>query len=84
MSTTVSADNLSENQEGFTIYNGILFTGVAVENYDNGNRLSQTPYRNGLIHGVQRFWHLNEHIAIEDTLSLGQTHGYRREWHLNG
>jgi antitoxin component YwqK of YwqJK toxin-antitoxin module len=67
-----------------TVYNNILFTGTAIENYEEGKPLSETEIINGKWSGWSREWYSNGQLKIEEHYIHSVLDGMKREWFENG
>jgi antitoxin component YwqK of YwqJK toxin-antitoxin module len=61
-----------------------VFTGILLNNYDNGALKSRSVVSNGLLHGLSIGWHTNGQQQIEEHYVAGISHGLRTKWHPNG
>jgi hypothetical protein len=52
--------------------------------HENGNLERETPYVNGLKHGVERKFYENENLMEETSYRKGELHGLRKLFHENG
>ena len=46
--------------------------------YKNGNIHSETPYKNGLIHGLKKLYYKNGNIHCETPYKNGKIHGLEK------
>ena len=75
---------LRHDDDGRMLYQGNLFTGVAVERRPNGQLATQTDYVDGIEDGWVRGWHENGLPRKETFYQKGRAVGVRREWYSNG
>jgi hypothetical protein len=61
-----------------------LFTGILVEWFSNGEKMSEANYVNGREEGLFTTWHNNGQKAYEHTRINGQLEGVMKGWHSNG
>jgi antitoxin component YwqK of YwqJK toxin-antitoxin module len=80
----VKWDQLQTYEHEIETFNGILFTGIAVEYYPNGTPLSEVEHINGLRSGWTREWYQNGQIKLEQYFIRTVLDGIFREWHENG
>jgi antitoxin component YwqK of YwqJK toxin-antitoxin module len=76
-------DDLS-HFEYLVVYNGVLFTGIAVEYYDDDLPATETEVINGRRSGWSREWYLNGQLKIEEYYINSILDGIYREWFENG
>ena len=65
-------------------YDGIPFTGVAVEYAPNRAVLAEVPYVNGQRSGCATEWTESGQILREQHFAFNSLHGKSREWFENG
>ena len=70
------------NQRAF--FHDVLFTGTAVILYQNGEIAAESHFVDGRPHGVQRTYHLDGALWIEEEQKDGVPNGFYREWYQNG
>jgi antitoxin component YwqK of YwqJK toxin-antitoxin module len=63
---------------------GRLFTGTAVEFWEDGSVASELPFRFGIQHGVMRSWYPGGQLQEETPYVSGRVRGVSRRWHPNG
>lgn len=54
------------------------------EYYENGSVMYETPYRNGKIHGVDKWFYKNGNIKLEIPYENGIIHGIVKKYNKNG
>tara|TARA_R110002049_G_scaffold25557_7_gene89668 strand:+ start:1577 stop:2146 length:570 start_codon:yes stop_codon:yes gene_type:complete len=82
---TVSLDELRiDPSSGDRIYNGLPFTGLAVQRRGDGQLASEEPFKNGRRHGLLRRWFDNGELAFESAYERGRRDGMTRSWWRNG
>ena len=79
----VNDDDLDFDDDVRT-YRDTPFSGVGVTRFPGGVIESETPYLNGLPHGVCREWHVNGQKKKEWASLRGSVHGTCTEWYENG
>lgn len=82
MSKRVELDELE--YEGYYTYEGIPFTGVAYELYDDGQIMSETAMTGGVEDGLQVEYYENGQIKSKLTKHNDWIHGYVTEWYEDG
>ena len=65
-------------------YNGQPVTGVIRRTYPDGSRMSESPYKDGELHGLDTFWRPDGQKRVEYTLKDGKRHGLSTWWYENG
>ncbi len=61
------------------------FTGVAKKKYENGQKLSETNYKDGRVDGLLTAWYENGNKELEQTYKDGKLNGpYISSWYANG
>jgi antitoxin component YwqK of YwqJK toxin-antitoxin module len=60
------------------------FTGVMVEFYPDGARLSRSVVVEGHLHGLSEGWHPDGQLQVREHFVHGLSHGERVKWHANG
>lgn len=83
-SLKVEWDDLESFEHELEVYKGVLFTGSAVEYYDNGDLLSETEIINGRWSGWSREWYPNGQLKVEEHYIHEVLDGMHREWFQNG
>lgn len=68
----------------YTVNSSTLFTGILVEWFDNGEKMSEANYVDGREEGLFTMWHDNRQKAYEHTRVKGLLEGCVRGWHSNG
>lgn len=72
-------------QNGFMLYKGTLFTGVAKLFLDNSKNLKYiVTYQNGIKNGVSKRWYDNGNINYETQYVNGRKQGLTKVWYKNG
>ena len=61
-----------------------LFTGVAVEFYQEGGRWTRAAYVNGRLNGASEIWYPNGQMQVLEHFKDGVSDGVRQKWHENG
>ncbi|BBO32891.1 hypothetical protein PLANPX_2503 [Lacipirellula parvula] len=77
-------DQLEYSNDHIYLFNGLRFTGTAVEFYANGTLLSELHFEAGLQHGITREYHPAGTNKLEVPYVHGLRHGIEREWHDDG
>lgn len=77
----ISANNQSTD---IVRYKGELFTGTAIEKYDNGTIHIETNYTNGKENGLKKLWYKNGQMKFELNYKDGRQDGKQRWWNENG
>jgi antitoxin component YwqK of YwqJK toxin-antitoxin module len=80
----VNFDNLDYTDEGLHVWQGKPFTGIAYENFPNGQRQSEVTFIDGIKNGTTREWYPSGHLETEQHIVHGSKHGECREWFENG
>jgi antitoxin component YwqK of YwqJK toxin-antitoxin module len=60
------------------------FTGVMVDYYPGGSRLSRCEVLNGLLNGRSESWYTNGQLQVREYFKDGVSNGPREKWHENG
>jgi len=60
------------------------FTGVMLEFYPGGARMSRSVISNGLLNGLSEGWFTNGQIQIQETYHDNLSDGLRTKWYPNG
>ena len=60
------------------------FTGKMFERSSTGQRLSEVPLQEGIVHGLARGWYDSGALETEEHFDQGHSEGIRRRWHENG
>ncbi len=60
------------------------FTGVMVEFYPDGARLSRSEVVAGRLHGLSEGWYPDGQLQVREHFVRGVSHGERVKWHANG
>ena len=60
------------------------FTGVLLEYYPGGLRMSRSVISNGLLNGVSQGWYTNGQMQIQETYHANVADGLRTKWYPNG
>ncbi len=60
------------------------FTGKLLKKYENGQKWSETNYKDGKKHGLQTYWHENGQKEFEGNYIDGKEHGLQTLWRENG
>jgi len=60
------------------------FTGVMVEFYPDGARLSRSEVVEGRLHGLSEGWYPDGQLQVREHFVRGVSHGERVKWHANG
>lgn len=80
----INFDELDVTDGLLYTWNGHPFTGVACE-YDNeGKLISETPFVDGIQHGIEREWYPSGQLKTEKHLIAGGLHGVSKEWFETG
>ena len=80
----VSYDDLGYSDYSFYTYEDQPFTGVAYENYPNGNLLAEDSYLEGVREGISKKWYTNGALEYEVYYQYGALHGLCKEWYESG
>jgi antitoxin component YwqK of YwqJK toxin-antitoxin module len=81
----VDMNELEPDETGsWMLHDGILFSGVGYENWPDGKLKSETPYRDGYRHGVDREWYPSGQLKSEQHFENGGAHGTSRQWYESG
>lgn len=75
---------LIPDERGRMLYEDELFTGLAVDALESGQRLSEIYYEDGVEHGLSREWYENGVLKSESPYELGQPIELCKEWYENG
>ncbi|WP_412468367.1 toxin-antitoxin system YwqK family antitoxin [Pedobacter sp. KLB.chiD] len=65
-------------------YNGVPFTGIIEEFYDNGNLVGEIECKNGYTDGLQTEYYENGQINEEYYLKYNRRYGTYKHWDENG
>jgi len=60
------------------------FTGVLVETYANGAKMSRSVISNGLLNGLSEGWFTNGQMQVRETYRDNLSDGLRTKWYPNG
>ena len=60
------------------------FTGVVVAKHENGQKASETTFKDGKPEGLATMWHKNGQKRSETTFKDGKPEGPYTSWHKNG
>lgn len=60
------------------------FSGIAYENYPDGQKKEETSYHDGRQEGRHRSWYPDGQLEEEIFMADGQWHGRMREWYRTG
>ena len=60
------------------------FTGNMFERSYTGQRLSEVPLQEGIVHGLARGWYDSGALETEERFDQGLSQGVRQRWHANG
>ena len=71
-------------EQGWAMYKGILFTGVAFECWPDGRLSWEMPYRDGYAHGTEREWYPSGQLKLQREVVAGVVHGTAHEWAEDG
>jgi len=52
--------------------------------FNNGQPHSEIPYKNGKMHGLEKWWHENGKISSETLYVNGNFYGLSKWWNPNG
>jgi antitoxin component YwqK of YwqJK toxin-antitoxin module len=66
------------------LYQGVLFTGIAVDRWPGGELRTETTFEEGYPDGPEREWYASGQMAAERTFYAGGAHGVSREWTEDG
>jgi len=69
---------------GLLMYKGTPFTGWQFSISRGTGTRRETPYKNGVQHGLERSWHRNGELAAQGHFENGKKSGLHRGWHPNG
>jgi hypothetical protein len=78
----VDGDKIEEREDLY-YFEGKLFTGLAVDKYENGQKKYEATLKDGKEHGLWTEWYENGQKEEERTYKDGKLHGLTR-WHENG
>jgi antitoxin component YwqK of YwqJK toxin-antitoxin module len=70
--------------EMLAMYGGEPFTGEAVGHSTDGVLISQSRYRNGILHGFEKRWYLAGSPRSQADYQFGVIHGFERKWDEGG
>ncbi|MBL4689420.1 MAG: hypothetical protein JKY37_32825 [Nannocystaceae bacterium] len=76
--------DMANDGSGDALFEGALFTGIAVEHLPTGELVSEVAHRDGKRHGPSREWFSNGKLETEQYFRLGARHGTWREWDKQG
>ena len=79
----VSEDQL-EFDEDIRCLDGKPFTGIGCEYFPDSTLKSETPYKDGWVHGLAKEWYPGGQLLSECHCRRGVKFGRYREWHPNG
>lgn len=65
-------------------FQGPPFTGIAVEEDEDGRVVSEAQYRHGIKDGTTRVWYNNGQLKYEANYKMGAANGLRKEWYEDG
>jgi len=77
-------ERLLELRDDGAYYDGVLFTGVAYAENQDGRLLYEARYRDGLHWGLSQEWYLDGQLCSESSFVREWAHGPFRQWHGNG
>jgi antitoxin component YwqK of YwqJK toxin-antitoxin module len=60
------------------------FTGLAVEQHQNGTLKSRSMIVNGVLHGLSEGWFTNGQKQVTENFTNGVSHGVRSKWYADG
>ena len=60
------------------------FTGVAVRKHENGQKRSESTFKDGKLEEPSTLWHANGQKELEETYKDGKLEGLSTAWHENG
>lgn len=81
---TVDDSEITMTEDYEYLYQGEPFTGIAVEYYE-GFLLGEENYRDGMLHGLAKRWHLeSEQLASLKSYENNAVVGVRKEWYESG
>ena len=80
----VADQDLVLDDEGRATHDGALFSGLSVRCEDDGTRLSEDTWREGVRHGPSRLFHPDGSLAEEGNRRQGAWHGTVEVWHPGG
>jgi antitoxin component YwqK of YwqJK toxin-antitoxin module len=89
----VSTKPIMERQRGqLVLKDGVFldgesgppFTGIVVDLYPDGTRMSRAPVSLGKVEGLSEGWFTNGVKQVEERFADGVSHGLRTKWHPNG
>ena len=66
------------------LFDGIPFSGFAIETFPDGTLQTQISFMHGREDGVTRRCHPNGQLESEKSFRNGQPHGRHREWRADG
>jgi antitoxin component YwqK of YwqJK toxin-antitoxin module len=71
-------------QGNYLLHKNKKFTGIVEMHLEGVNIIRKTPYRNGLIQGVEREYYSNGQLAAEREYHQGAKVGVHRSWFEDG
>lgn len=60
------------------------FTGLMVDTYPDGARLSRCQMADGLLNGLSETWYTNGQLQVREHFKEGVSDGLREKWYANG
>ena len=80
----VAEEELKFGRDHVCLHNGCPFTGVAVEEFENGGVRSEISYLNGVQSGLSRDWYPSGQLRSESEFLDNSLHGESQEWFESG
>jgi antitoxin component YwqK of YwqJK toxin-antitoxin module len=81
---TVHLNQLTRADGGAYFFDGIPFSGFAIETFPDGKLQTQMSLMHGLQDGVTRRWHSNGQLESEQSFRNGIARGKHHQWHPDG
>lgn len=81
---TIDYADLRHDDDGYMLFDGQLFSGIALERWPNGQLQSETRFIDGAQDGRATLWYPNGIKKSEKTFVAGRVRGLKRLWHDNG
>jgi antitoxin component YwqK of YwqJK toxin-antitoxin module len=73
-----------ERRDGLWYFEGKAFTGIAGLKHENGQKKTETTYKDGKEHGLYTRWYGPGQKSAEGTYKDGKLDGLWTEWYSNG
>jgi antitoxin component YwqK of YwqJK toxin-antitoxin module len=80
----VDVDDLDWNDDLTVVYDGVPFTGEAVEQAPTGQIVTVTSYLDGVRHGPSTEWYTSGQMRAHGVTRYGMAVGVHKSWHPNG